>query len=159
MAAKGFKIVAKAHAKVPRERAFDIVLPIDLPQVFTGYGPLPAVVGTELFDNAWNAAGQSRRIDLSDGNHAIESLNSFQRPSHFGYRIDQFSGPLGSFVDHADGEWSFTENGEGTDIQWSYTWVPKTIGIPVVWIVAQLWQPYADRIVKRCAIVAEQEAS
>lgn len=157
MAHAGYNITVKSHAKVSLQDAFDIVLPIDLPQVFSGYGPLPAVVSIDHFDNAWNAAGQSRQINLSDGSHGIENMTSFDAPNSFGYTIKPFTGVVGGLVDHADGMWSFTPSGDGTDIQWSYTWVPKTIGIVPIWALSKLWRPYAERIIKRCAIVAEQE--
>jgi hypothetical protein len=155
MPGKGINITVKAHSKAPQQKAFDIVLPIDLPQVFTGYGPIPAVKSVEHFDDGWNAAGQSRQINLADGSHGIEHMLTFENGKSFGYEIRPFTGLVGSFVDHAEGEWSFTPDGDGTTVQWSYTWVPKRFGAPALWPLTKLWRPYAQRVVERCAKVAE----
>jgi hypothetical protein len=50
--------------------AFEYNVPIDLTSIFTGYGPLPAVTGTKNQTGAWDGAGQTRTVLLSDGSSA-----------------------------------------------------------------------------------------
>jgi len=51
---------------------FAFVVPVDLTLVFRGWGPFPAVRGTENQTGAWDGVGQSRNPQLSDGSTAFE---------------------------------------------------------------------------------------
>jgi hypothetical protein len=77
--------IGKTH--VDRDATFCFIAPIDLTTNFRGYGPLPAVVGTTDQSGAWDAAGQSRTILLSDGSRAREELTNYSRPQHFSYVV------------------------------------------------------------------------
>jgi len=52
------------------EEAFGQIVPIDLTSIFTGYGPLPAVVQTRDQSGAWDAAGRTRTVAFADGSTA-----------------------------------------------------------------------------------------
>ncbi|MGH2907270.1 MAG: SRPBCC family protein [Solirubrobacterales bacterium] len=160
MASEGIAVVVTRRAQASPERAFDVIVPVDLAAVFTGYGPLPAVKGTQDQTGDWNAAGQTRRINLSDGSNTSERIDHCERPGHFAYTVGPFHGPIGAIVDHADGAWWFysAEDGE-TLIRWRYTWVPKhRIFNAILWPVTRLWQRYAEQVLDRCVELVEADA-
>ena len=62
----------EATVKADQATAFERIVPIDLASIFTGYGPLPAVTGIQNQMGAWDAAGQTRTVFLSDGSSSQE---------------------------------------------------------------------------------------
>lgn len=156
MAGKGFRVVSEEWTSAPRERAWDVIVPVDLPTVFTGMKPLiPPVAGVRDQTGDWDAAGQTRTIDLADGNNTAERIDECDRPNRFAYTVGPFSGPLGMVVDRAEGEFVFTEMTGGTHVRWTYVWFPKRGGAPVLWALAKLWRVYAGRMIVRLAQLAE----
>jgi len=143
-------------ARAPREQAWDAIVPVDLTGVFTGMKPLiPAVTDVREQTGSWDAAGQTRTIDLADGSHTGERIDECERPDRFAYTVGPFSGPLGVLVDRAEGEFVFSEMTGGTHVRWTYVWFAKRGAAPVVWLLAKLWRVYAGRIVLRLVKLAE----
>jgi hypothetical protein len=66
--------------------------PIDLSLVFKGWGPFPGVRGVNNQTGAWDAAGQSRNPDLSDGTTAFERLTEYTAPLLRRYMIEGIEG-------------------------------------------------------------------
>ncbi len=131
--------------RAPRATTFERVAPIDLPSIFRGYGPLPAVVATEGQTGAWDAAGQTRRIRLSDGSTAREELTDYERPRHFAYCVRDFTGPLRLLTSGARGSWWFDEAADGaTSVRWRYAFEPRAWWTrPILWaVVRPLWRGY-----------------
>lgn len=140
----------ETEVNAPVEEAFRFIVPISLPAIFTGYGVLPAVVKTEDQTGDWNAAGQTRRVILSDGSSAREKLDSYESPSRFSYTVDSFTGPLSFLVKSANGEWQFEQRLNVTHIKWTYRFNPRFIfTTPIVWIIAQLlWRGYMGKALR-----------
>lgn len=130
--------------------AFIYSAPISLPLIFTGYGPLPAVVATDSQTGNWDAAGQTRTVILSDDSTAQEMLNSYKRPNQFSYTVDSFTGLLRFLVESAYGTWHFTSAGDKTRISWTYTFTPKSaLLLPVVSFIAKvLWRGYMRKALR-----------
>lgn len=138
------------------ETAWDVIVPVDIPSVFTGLAPvIPAVVSTEDQSGAWDVAGQTRRFKLADGSETAEVIDAVDRPQSFNYTVGPFSGPLGGLVKHAKGEFLFEPMGGGTHITWTYDWVPKPGAQPAIWILAKVWNVYAKRMLYKLARLAE----
>jgi hypothetical protein len=143
--------------------AFAHVVPIDLTSIFTGYGLLPAVIGTEDQTGNWDTIGQTRTVNLSDGSSAKEQLTQYQNPDYFSYVVSDFSGVLGLLITLAVGEWWF-ENGDlspnSTVIRWSYTFIPKSlIAIPILWIVNKfLWAGYMRSVMSNIQAQFDRQA-
>ncbi|MDQ3760046.1 MAG: polyketide cyclase [Actinomycetota bacterium] len=158
----GVSIVVEGSARATREAAFDVIVPIDLAQVFRGYGPLPAVVGTKGLDGGWDHVGATRVVELSDGSEAGELITSYERPEYFAYRVGPFeSAPLRNLVDVAVGEWWFsTAEGESTAIRWSYTFLPRrAVARPLVRaMIGPLWRGYAKRTLALAIGEVERQA-
>src|SRR3954468_265915 len=80
---------------VPVEQAFDSVLSMPLERIFDRrHGPIPAIRGTVPDQPTWNSVGKSRTIRLADGGSLHEVLTRVDRPSAFGYTLDDIHGPM-----------------------------------------------------------------
>lgn len=138
---------------------FRTIVPIDLSLVFTGWGPFPGVLGARNQTGAWDAAGQSRNPELSDGSTASETLTEYTAPHSFAYEIKDFTGPLRLLVSGVRGEWTFAPDGEGTLIRWSYEFKP----LPGRRLLlrrglAPLWRRYMQDAIEKSRRVAEHAA-
>jgi hypothetical protein len=132
--------------------AFCHVVPIDLTSIFKGYGLLPAVIGTEAQTGNWDAIGQTKTVNLSDGSSVQERITQYQKPDYFSYVVSDFSGILGLLITSAAGEWWFESDNlspNSTVIRWSYTFIPKSlIAIPILSIVNKfLWAGYMQLVI------------
>jgi hypothetical protein len=140
--------VVDGTARADVERVFDVIVPIELPRIFRGFGPLPSVVATRDQTGDWDHVGASRVVQLSDGSEANERITAYDRPRYFAYRVGPFeSAPLRHVVVEAHGEWWFTSRDPThTAIRWSYTFRPRRYATPVVrLVIARLWRGYAKR--------------
>lgn len=142
---------------MPRATAFDTIAPIDLSAIFDRWLFIPGVDGVSDQSGAWDAAGQTRTVNLDDGTSVQEELTSIERPSSFGYRVGPFPGPLGLLASSAEGEWQFSEGTDGkTQIEWTYRFHPaKGRSVPVRLLIAPAWRGYAQRALARSIKVAE----
>jgi hypothetical protein len=156
MPSKGYRVTSEDWTHADPERAWDVIVPVELSKVFTGLKPLiPAVTGTRDQTGDWDAAGQTRKIDLADGTGTAERIDVADRPNVFQYTVGPFTGPLGRFVDRAEGEFKFTVMNGGTHVRWTYVWFPARGGAPLVWVFSKLWGVYARRMVVDLAKLAE----
>ena len=129
-------------------KSFEHIVPIDLTSIFTGYGPLPAVTGTQDQIGGWDEAGQTRIVHLSDGSSAQEMLTKYGHPRYFSYTVSGFTGALRFFTSGADGEWWFESNASGkTLIKWRYAFNPVSVfAVPVLWFITKfLWRGYMKK--------------
>lgn len=136
---------------VPRAQAFAHIVPINLPAIFTGYGPLPAVTATREQTGAWDAAGQTRTVQLSDGSTARERLTAYELPQYFAYTVSEFSGVLRFLAREARGEWWFVERGSGrTGIRWRYEFRPRYwLAVPLLALITRLlWRGYMAKALR-----------
>jgi polyketide cyclase/dehydrase/lipid transport protein len=131
-------------------KTFEHIVPIDLTSIFTGYGPLPAVTGTQDQVGSWDAAGQTRTVHLSDGSSAQEELTKYGHPNYFSYTVSGFTGSLRFFTTEANGEWWFEPNLTGkTKITWRYAFNSSSVfAVPVLWFIAKfLWRGYMKKAI------------
>lgn len=158
MASKGIAVTVARSVDAPVGHTFDTIVPIDLPSVFKGFGPLPAVEGTQDQVGDWDTVGESRQVNLSDGSHATERIDLYARPDRFAYTVGPFSGIVGKLVDRAEGEWRFSEEAGTTKIEWTYTWFARGGAKPLIWPVTLLWRRYAERVLNDAAALVEATA-
>jgi hypothetical protein len=137
--------------------AFRIIVPIDLSLVFKAWGPFPGVRGTRNQAGAWDAAGQSRNPDLTDGSTAAERLTEYTAPSSFAYEITGFTNATRLLVAGVRGEMTFTPDGNGTLIRWTYEFKPlPRRAFLLRRIVVPLWRQYMQAGIERTAHAAER---
>lgn len=135
------------------EAAFDAVVPIPLEQVFTGFGPLPAVVGADEVGAPWGSAvGQSRTVRLAGGGRLQETILEVGRPGLFRYEVVPTHGPLRLIVRRIEGRFIFSPSeAGGTVIRWTYVFRPRRGAHPAVRALAPIWRRYADQVMERLA--------
>jgi hypothetical protein len=116
---------AIADIDAPIETAFDYIVPVDLTEVFRGYGMIPAITATSVTDG-WNRAGLQRTVTFADGSTSTETLLTVQRPNSFSYKNEELTAPaLRMLLKRMEGFWLFTPTKEGgTHIEWTYRLVP-----------------------------------
>lgn len=133
----------------PQAATFAHIVPIDLPSIFTGYGPLPAVARTLDQTGPWDAAGRRRTVVFSDGSSATESLTGYDAPNGFTYRITGFTGVLRYLATEARGQWWFESvpGNQATVVRWRYEFVSRSRWLrPLVALFTQrLWGGYMRR--------------
>jgi hypothetical protein len=151
-----FSVNREALASV--ERLFDEVVAEDvLPKVLHRYLIVPAVVGTDDMTGPWDTPGSSRRVRTADGRAFREQVTAWQRPGHFAYRVDGFTGIMGALVDHAVGEWTFDGDAVSARFTWTYTFrATSRIATPLVRVfVAMMWAGYMRQCADRCVELTE----
>jgi hypothetical protein len=140
--------------------AFEIVVPVDLARVFRGYGPLPAVSGTDEPAGAerWGQEGQRRTVRLADGSSLEETVVEATRPGLFRYEVVPTSGALRLLVRRIDGRFVFSHSEcGGTVVRWTYVFRPRHLARPFVRALAPLWRRYAMHVMEH--LVAEVQAA
>lgn len=128
--------------------AFEHIVPIDLPSIFTGYGPLPAVTDVQNPVTSWNTARQKRTVYLSDGSAMQEQLNEYLYPDYFSYTVSGFSNALRLLTTSAQGTWWFESiSPDYTHVRWRYAFTSRTImAVPLLWGITQfLWRGYMHK--------------
>ena len=145
-----FSATVQVKIAAGQSEVFQRIVPIDLTSIFTGYGPLPAVIGTRHQTGAWDAAGQTRTVILSDGSLANEVLTQYEYPHYFSYTVSGFTGVLGFLTTSANGEWWF-ESKPGsnvTHVTWRYAFnTCSFFSAPILWFVAKvLWRGYMRQV-------------
>jgi membrane protease YdiL (CAAX protease family)/uncharacterized protein YndB with AHSA1/START domain len=115
-------VSASVYVQRPREHVFDVVVaPETIPLVFHGHGPIPGSTHAEMVDDGGMAVGAIRRVTNTDGSVVDEKITGFDPPSHQAYRL--VSGvrfPFTLLVEGASGEWRFEQEGDGTQINWTF---------------------------------------
>lgn len=134
-----------------------------LPLVLTGYGPLPGVTHTTERRGSWREAGASRLIHLADGTCVREEL-TLREPAHrFAYRVWEFEPFLLRWLaTEANGFWRFTAQNDGTHIEWTYAFSPRSaLTRWLLWTFANsLWRGYMQTGLKQLtALMATQTES
>jgi hypothetical protein len=148
-------ITVQTRTALPPNRAFQPG--VDLSLVFKGWGPFPAVRGVRNQTGAWDHAGASRNPILSDGSTATEKLTEYTAGYSFAYEVTDFTNVLlRGLVCSVRGEWTFTPDGSGTLIRWTYEFMPLRRRYWLVrLILASLWRHYMQAGIEAAARVAE----
>ena len=148
-------VTVQTRTDLPPDRAFDAA--VDLSLVFKGWGPFPAVLGIRNQTGPWDHAGASRNPMLSDGSTATEKLTEYMPGHSFAYELTGFTNTvLRGLVYCVRGEWTYTPDGSGTVIRWTYEFKPlRRRGWLVRHVLAPLWRHYMQASVEAAAHVVE----
>ncbi|MDO9355573.1 MAG: SRPBCC family protein [Solirubrobacteraceae bacterium] len=153
-------VTVEGTASVSADTAFGAVIPIDLTATFTGYGPFPAVVGIEHQPGKWDAAGKSRTVLLRGGGTMRERMVEYEPPVRAAYEVIPHEGPLKLLVERINGQFVFRELQHGhTEITWTYEFVPRRGGRPLLLVLVPLWRRYARQLIARFVAAAERTPS
>lgn len=119
-------VTLETRIAAERSRVFDFIAAEGvLPEVLTGYGPLPAVVSTSGNTGPWDTPGSSRIVHLKDRSTAREEVTGYDRPAFFSYKSSENTFALRYLATGATGHWLFTADGAGTNVRWTYTFKAK----------------------------------
>jgi hypothetical protein len=152
---------AKARIRKPQAELFEYFIPIELPRILHGYGPVPAVTATTEQSGPWDAPGSSRTVHLADGNTAHEQVTDCEPSNYFAYRVSDFSNFLRRLASEARGQWRFTSAGEdATDVVWTYSFTARSILARLILlpIVRLAWRGYMRAAMQAFSGLAEVEA-
>ncbi|MCA8887267.1 MAG: SRPBCC family protein [Parvularculaceae bacterium] len=129
-------INAPANAVMAAAAGFDI------PDIIRAHGPLPGVARVDGHEGPWSAAGQQRRLTLTDGSTATETLVDIH-PRGFEYKIE-FGAPFSAVARSGGGRFCVADEGAQSLLNWRYHFEPASIlTAPVVVVVAKLvWPGY-----------------
>lgn len=109
----------------PIVTAFNYIVPVKLAHIFKKYKRFPAIIKTNETET-WNKPGLTRTVFFEDGTTVQERLISVIPSKSFSYQIDNFTSPLRKLAKKVEGEWIFTDLGNGqTKIEWTYKIIPK----------------------------------
>lgn len=158
-----FSVTVQVEVAAQRTETFEHIVPINLTSIFKGYGPLPAVKGTQNQTGEWDAVGQTRTVILSDGSSAQEILTKYEHPHYFSYTVCGFSGVLRFLTTSAHGEWWFESNSsrDVTYVRWRYALNAKSVfAAPILWLIVNfLWRGYMQNVIMLCKNQVEQNFS
>jgi hypothetical protein len=153
---KTLAVTLQTRTAASPEHAFEVNVPIDLSLVFKGWGPFPAVQGVKNQTGAWDHVGASRNPVLPDGTTANETLTEYTVDHSFAYEVTGFTNILGKLVEGVRGEWTFTPDGEGTVIRWTYEFKPRRGCYLLVRLgLAPLWRHYMQAGIEAAAKACE----
>ncbi len=156
---KTVPVTVQTRAAIPPSRAFEIITPIDLSLVFKGWGPFPAVRGVNNQTGEWDHVGPSRNPVLSDGSTATERLTEYTAGHSFGYELTGFTNVLRRLIHGVRGEWTFTPDGDGTVIRWTYEFKPRPGRTIIVRrLLAPLWVRYMRSAIAGTVVAADRIA-
>lgn len=152
-------VTVEARSTLAPSQAFQTIVPIDLSLVFKKWGPVPGVRGVANEDGAWDSVGRSRNPVLTDGSTARERLTEYTSGHSFAYEITGFTGPMRHLVAGVRGEWTFTPDGAGTLIRWTYEFkAARGRFVPLRWGLVPVWRRYMQATVTATARTAERLA-
>lgn len=110
---------------VPIDSAFNYIVPVELSHIFKKHKNLPAIIKTDEKEK-WFKAGLTRTVYFEDGSTSKETLLTVVPYTSFSYRIEDFTSQLRFLAKRIEGDWIFTDLGNGqTKIEWTYKIVPK----------------------------------
>ncbi|MEG4803531.1 SRPBCC family protein [Microcoleus sp. ARI1-B5] len=132
------------------EVVFDFVTSLsNLPKVFRGYGPIPAIIKAEMADGGEMREGGVRRIENSDTSVIDEEIITFKKPERQTYRLVRgFKFPISLLIESGGGDWKFTTTAKGTRIDWEFYFV-LTSGLfyPVGFLLVQV---FMNKAMQQC---------
>ncbi|BBY85815.1 hypothetical protein MTOK_15970 [Mycolicibacterium tokaiense] len=148
----------RSHMKPADAMAF--IAPIDLTTIFKPLCPFPGVAGVENQIEAWDHSGPSRNPQFTDGSQVDEQLTEWVEGTSFAYQLTNFTNALSKLAEGVRGEWTFTPDGEGTLIRWSYEFKPLA---GRRWIIAgpfkPLWARYMRAALRASVSALESRAA
>ena len=110
---------------VPIETTFNYIVPVDLSHIFKRYKSISGITNTSIIEG-WTKPGLVRTVYFEDGSTSKESLLTVVPYSSFSYKIEDFTSQLRFLAKRIEGDWIFTDLGNGqTKIEWTYKVVPK----------------------------------
>lgn len=132
------------------EKTRAAALALDPVKIVRARGLIPGVKAVSGQTGAWSAEGQTRRLTLTDGATAVETLVALE-PQGYRYRIGEFTGPFARLVKEATARFEVTPRGEGSIVSWTYEFHARG-GLSAAilsFLVDSQWNAYMDAALER----------
>jgi hypothetical protein len=151
-------ITVQQRSRLGPVDSMSLIAPIDLSRVFRPVARFPGVTGVANQTEAWDHPGPTRNPQFTDGSQADEQMIEYTAGTSFAYQLTGFTNMLSKLAVGVRGEWTFTPDGNGTLIRWSYEFKP----LPGRrWIIAgpfkPLWRRYMAAALARSVETSESD--
>ncbi|GLP78438.1 hypothetical protein TUM20983_55480 [Mycobacterium antarcticum] len=151
-------ITVQQRSRLAPADSMSLIAPIELSRVFLPVSPFPGVAGVANQTEAWDHPGPTRNPQFTDGSQANEQMTEYTAGTSFAYQLTGFTNMLSKLAVGVRGEWTFTPDGNGTLIRWSYEFKP----LPGRrWIIARpfkpLWRRYMAAALARSVDTSESD--
>jgi hypothetical protein len=133
---------ASLYINAPREKLFTFATTSkNLPKVFTGFGPVPAIKKVSMIEGQEGIKGSVRLVENSDGSKIRERILKFTPPKNHSYVLESgFIPPFSWIVSKAIGNWTFDSEKSGVRVTWKFTFFLTTpIAIAVALPLAKVF--------------------
>src|SRR5262249_44368140 len=102
-------------------------------RVLRPLGPIPGITGVEMVDGAALVPGAQRRVAMTDGSVVLEEILDHAPPRRHRYCwLKPPAPPFSWLVRTGEGDWVFSPAGEGTDLEWTYSFeLPSPLAAPL----------------------------
>jgi hypothetical protein len=121
---------ATAFMAVPRAEFLAWVNGRDLGDLVEPGKGMSAVTGTTPLRGHWDPdrdrTGNRRRVHFADGTYLAEEVLA-DTPDRFRYMIWGFTAAQRFAVRHAVAEFTYTDRAGGTDVRWTYSFLPTNL--------------------------------
>jgi carbon monoxide dehydrogenase subunit G len=147
---KPIRAAASIAVNASQTAALEAILALDPVRIVAKRGLIPGVKSVDGQTGAWSAPGQTRRLLLTDGARAEETLIAIDS-SGYRYRIDKFTGPFSHIVKEANARFEVAPRGEGSTLAWTYEFQPKG-GLSAAilsFLVDSQWNAFMDAALER----------
>ena len=130
---------------------------LPLPQVFLRSGPFPGVRSVDGQPEAWDTPGLTRTPHFTDGGTVVETLVEVSPGSSFAYELRDFTDVFGRLVAGVRGEWTFTPDGSGSVVRWTWEFKPARRSRPALAaVIVPLYRRYMRRVIDLSVELAER---
>jgi hypothetical protein len=152
----GPSVTVLARSTLAPAVALTRVADIPLPELFVRWGVFPAVDKVREQTGRWDHVGATRRLVLGDGGEAQETLLEYTPGVGFAYEVTGFTDVFDRFVVGTRGEWTFTPDGTGTIVHWTWEFRTRFGRGPIVaLLVGPLWRQYMRKMIRTAVRTAE----
>lgn len=125
-------LLAERFIRAPVDAVFALsVDPARFPALFTGFGPIPALVS--ITADAAPAVGSTRQLVSADRSRLTERIVAWEPPHRHGYVLSGFAVPMAWLVRAGTAEWTLEAREGGTAVRWTYD---IELTSPLAWPVA-----------------------
>ncbi len=156
-------ITCRMTYQQPIDAVFTFITAEDvLPKILNRYGLVPGVSGTSDVSGPWDTPGSQRIVHLKDGSQVREQVTDFVPSTFFKYKIWGFSNPLMKLMSTgATGVWHFQDQGDHTDVQWTYTFFARNriATVPLRLFARLFWRGYMDQCLRSSAVHLQATAA
>src|SRR5688572_15193984 len=125
-------LLAQRPIDAPLDAVFALsVDPARFPSLFTGMGPIPALVS--ITPDTPPAVGSTRQLVSADKSRLTERIVAWDPPRLHRYVLEGFAAPLAWLVRAGTAEWRLEPRDGGTFVRWTYDFELTT---PLAWPLA-----------------------